>query len=938
MTRRRQLVVASARMLTFCFLILAGRTLVSAQSTDHAVLLHWNDFHGQVLPLNAKEKLRGGIRALADGIGQVRQNVGADRVLVLDAGDWFQGTPEGVIGNGRLVIDLFNALRVDVSQVGNHDFDLGEQNLQDLVQNCQFPVLGANVVDAEGRTRSYLRPFVIKACGGIRFGIIGLLTPETPHIVRHEIGQGLRVDDAKEVCRRLVPLVLASGAECIVVLSHLGFDAERALASAVPGLHLIVGGHSHTAVDPAWRESTNGTVVVQAGHKGEWLGRIDVRRAAPSGFEFTTRLTALDGRLAELTSTAGVEVERVLKQYGEDLSRLAREMSEEVGSAAVDLLPPARGVPFPRSSLLGSWLCQSLADAAGTAIAIHNVGGIRAPLLAGPITRRELLEISPFGNQVTRCSLRGADLEDLFRRMLERSFTIDPNGERTNNGQWLETWGLEVRWKTVGAGITLDSLRVNGEPLESDRIYEFATNDYLSNGGDGWGDLFARHAVPRSTGVEVYAATVQTALKSQAMNESIAPSPTANYQQVGTPWQRCLGVVGMGAILLLAVLLSRDRKHFPIRTVVWGLALQFTIAFFILRTAAGKQLFVWISDFFQRLMGFAGEGNAMVFGHLADKSKGFIFFTQVTGTIILVSTLAAMLYHMRVMQVIVYAIARLMQLTMRASGAESLSTAANIFLGQTEAPLTVRPYLATMTQSEILAMMTGGMATVAGGVLAAYVGFGIDAGHLLTASVMSAPATLMIAKIVLPETEIAKTAGRTPFDIARTDANLFDAMCRGASEGMKLSLNVMAMLIAVTAVVALVNYLIGFPQAWFGWQPVTLQQLLGWLFAPVAWLLGIEWREADEVGGLLGTRMVLNEFFAYIELGTLKETLLPRTTVLATYALCGFANFASIAIQIGGISSLEEGIRPQLARLGLLSMLGGTLACLMTAVVVGVFV
>ena len=336
----------------------------------------------------------------------------------------------------------------------------------------------------------------------------------------------------------------------------------------------------------------------------------------------------------------------------------------------------------------------------------------------------------------------------------------------------------------------------------------------------------------------------------------------------------------------------------------------------------------------------------MVFGPLANNGllteklgpgNGFIFVITVTATIILVAALSSLLYHYGILQLVVRGTAWVMQRLMRTSGSESLAAAANIFMGQTEAPLVIRPYLPRMTQSEILALMTGGMATIAGGVLAAYVSFGISAGHLLTASVMSAPAALLVAKIMLPETEKSETAAGASAKIPRETTNGLDALCRGASEGIMLAINVMAMLIAFVAVVALANYLIGLGLRQFGVENATpLQTLFGWINAPFAWLMGVPAKDCLAIGGVLGERIVINEFIGYLSLSKLTVTLDPRSYTLATYALCGFANFSSIAIQIGGIGSLAPNRRADLARLGLRAMVGGLLASYLTATMAGI--
>jgi CNT family concentrative nucleoside transporter len=353
-----------------------------------------------------------------------------------------------------------------------------------------------------------------------------------------------------------------------------------------------------------------------------------------------------------------------------------------------------------------------------------------------------------------------------------------------------------------------------------------------------------------------------------------------------------------------------------------------------------------------RLLGFADEGAKMVFGPLANSAlltdkwgadNAFIFVVTVTATIILVSALSSVLYHYGILQRVVRAMAWVMQRAMRTSGSESLAAAANIFMGQTEAPLVVKPYLPRMTRSELLALMVPGMASIAGGVLAAYVAFGqragrMDmAGHLITASFMSAPAALLIAKVMLPETEASETAAGASAKIERESTNGIDALCRGASEGMMLSINVMAMLIAFVAVVALINFLLAYPQNSLGVAtPVTLQKLFGWINAPFAWLIGVPWKDCVTVGEVMGERIVLNEFIGYLSLSEHAAQLDSRSFVLATYALCGFANFSSIAIQIGGIGALAPNRRADLAQLGLRAMVGGLLACYMTACVVGI--
>jgi CNT family concentrative nucleoside transporter len=415
---------------------------------------------------------------------------------------------------------------------------------------------------------------------------------------------------------------------------------------------------------------------------------------------------------------------------------------------------------------------------------------------------------------------------------------------------------------------------------------------------------------------------------------------------------KLVSLLGLFVMIGLAWACSLNRKQFPWRTVWSGLALQFVFALLILKTEFGARIFGFANAAVSRLLSFANEGASMVFGPLANPTlltekwgaeNAAIFAIIVTATIILVSSLSSLLYHYGILQRVVRGMAWVMQRAMRTSGSESLAAAANIFMGQTEAPLVVKPYLGQMTRSELLALMISGMATIAGGVLAVYVAFGqragrMDmAGHLLTASFMSAPAALLIAKVMLPEIEQSETVAGASARIERESANGIDALCRGAGEGMTLSLNVIAMLIAFVAVVALANFLLAYPQTALGVSaPVTLQTLFGWVNAPFAWLIGVPTKDCAAVGQLLGERIVLNEFIGYLSLSQRAPELDPRSFTLATYALCGFANFSSIAIQIGGIGALAPTRRVDLAQLGLRAMVGGLLACYMTAAVVGI--
>jgi len=403
-------------------------------------------------------------------------------------------------------------------------------------------------------------------------------------------------------------------------------------------------------------------------------------------------------------------------------------------------------------------------------------------------------------------------------------------------------------------------------------------------------------------------------------------------------------LVGLLVILAIAYAASTNRRAIDRRTVAWGLSLQVIFALIVLKTTPGQELFQALGQGINRLLAFSDVGSAFVFGALGSREAwpkimttvlgnegaqyGVIFAFQVLPTIIFIAALFAILYYLGVMQFVVRLFAIGMRRVMKASGAESLNVAASIFMGQTEAPLTIRPYLPGMTRSELMTVMTSGMAHISGGIMAAYVLFGIEARHLLTAVIMTAPGTLMMAKIFVPEIEQPKTMGTVKLEVERTDVNIIDAAGRGTSEGLHLALNVGAMLISFLALVAALN-------AGLGLAGLSLQQILGWAFAPLAWSMGVPWQDATTVGNLLGTRMVLNEFVAYSQLGPLKASLDPRSFTIATFALCGFANFSSIGIQIGGIGALAPERRHDLARLGLRAMLAGTLANFVTATIAG---
>jgi CNT family concentrative nucleoside transporter len=399
---------------------------------------------------------------------------------------------------------------------------------------------------------------------------------------------------------------------------------------------------------------------------------------------------------------------------------------------------------------------------------------------------------------------------------------------------------------------------------------------------------------------------------------------------------------GLALIGLIAYLLSSNRKAIRPRTILWGFGLQFLFALIVLKTTYGQIAFEKAGDKMRQLLDFASVGSSFVFGPIGNRpvwqdimtkvlgeegaKYGVIFAFQIAPTIIFIAALFAILYYFGVMQLIVRLFAWVMNRVMGASGAESLNVAASIFMGQTEAPLTIRPYLPRMTESELMTVMTSGMAHISGGIMAAYIAFGIDPKHLLTAVIMTAPGTLMLSKLFVPETGTPETLGTVKLNVAKTDVNVIDAAGRGTSEGLHLAMNVIAMLVSFVALIALTNALLGGIGGWFGMPDLSLQKLFGIVFAPIAWSLGVAWKDAPTIGNLLGTRMVLNEFIAFAQLGPMKDVLDPRSFTVATFALCGFANFASIGIQIGGIGALVPERRHDLARLGFRAMLAGTLA------------
>lgn len=436
--------------------------------------------------------------------------------------------------------------------------------------------------------------------------------------------------------------------------------------------------------------------------------------------------------------------------------------------------------------------------------------------------------------------------------------------------------------------------------------------------------------------------------------------------------ERLIGIIGIFVLLGIAWLLSNNRRKIDYRVVVWGIGLQILFAVIILKTGPGQALFFYARAFITKLLSFTDAGASFLFGNLylgapgiAESlgmggpfqlwdpatqhyvNIGMIFAFHVLPTIIFFASFMGILYHLGVMQKIVEFFAWIMRVTMGTSGSESLSAAGNIFVGQTEAPLLIKPYVSTMTKSELMAIMTGGFATIAGGVMAAYVRFGVDAGHLMAASVMSAPAALVMAKIIFPETEESVTRGGVKLKVEKRTSNVIDAAATGAADGLNLALNVGAMLLAFIALIAMFNYFLGkiddivnlitLHHTHFAWD-LSLKKIFGVIFSPLAFVMGVDLKDVAEVGNLLGTKISINELVAYVDLTKLKGVISERSYIIGTYALCGFANFSSIAIQIGGIGSIAPERRSDLAKIGLKAMFAGALASWLTATIAGILI
>jgi len=404
---------------------------------------------------------------------------------------------------------------------------------------------------------------------------------------------------------------------------------------------------------------------------------------------------------------------------------------------------------------------------------------------------------------------------------------------------------------------------------------------------------------------------------------------------------RFTGILGLLTMLSLAYIFSTDRRAIRGKTVAWGLGLQIVFAIFVLRIDYGRRIFQAAGGAANRVLSYAFFGSEFVFGDLGKQHSnvGFIFAFQVLPTVIFICALFAILYHYGIMQFVIRIMAWAMTRIMGASGAESLNVAASIFMGQTEAPVTIRPFLPDLTQSELMTVMTSGMAHVSGSIMAAYFAFGAEPRHVLSAVIMTAPGTILVSKMLVPETGQPRTAGRVvmPEDEQEKEnkENLLGAIARGTGDGLHMALNIGAMLIAFLALVHLLDAMFGGIHRHIGWFPTSLESVLGVLFSPIAWVIGIPWHDCPAIGNLLGTRMVLNELVAFTMLGPQKAVLDPRSFTIATFALCGFANFSSVGIQIGGIGALAPNRKGDLARLGIRAMLAGTMANLMSASIAG---
>ena len=923
-------------------------------------ILHTNDWHGQVRPLertiggSAEVTRTGGAVAVANAVERHRAEDSS--ALLVSAGDWFQGTPEGIVPRGRLMVDLMNALRYDAAVAGNHEFDLGEATLEDLAKRAQFPVLGSNIVGrADRRMRPYLTDTVIRDVKGVKVGITGLLLEGAAQVILAEHIKELDFAPEIETLERTVAALRQQGAEIVVVVNHIGAERNEQIIKEIPGIDVMIGGHRH-ATPLASGKMVGTTLIAQAMSNSRGLGV--VRITWDSAARRVTGRSATIEPLEYDPAASNRHVDTVMARYRD---QLALEIDGPLAFVEPVMVTEAmtrnrdRGVASP----LGSWIADTIRGHVGADVGFMNKGGVRKNLVPGPVTVRDFWEVSPFGNTIVTMSLTGGQILEL----VAASF-VDGT---THSG--LDISGLRVlipeSEDLASVGSPQLSAFVGEEPLELDRRYLVATNSFLAGGGDGY-DAFTRGTEVVNTGVLLREAEIAAARATR----TISPPTDLRWTIVPAPRERSLvatvarGIFGLIALLGIAWLFSTNRSRFPWRIAIGGVVMQLVIGLFLIEWQIGFFVFQGLSDVVNRLLAFTNEGATFVFGSAvtADSNVPGLAFRALP-TIIFFSCLMAILYHLRVMHLLIWCMAQVMTRVLGVTGAESMAVAANVFVGQTEAPLVVRRFLPNLTRSELASLMTGGFATVAGSVLAAYISFYESAGggeyvpHLLIASVMSAPAAFAISKVLVPETEKSETGDGMSLEFKAEADNVLDAAATGVSEGLKLWLNVFAMLLAFVALVAMIDWPLTALGDYLGEHTrftggLSLSRIFGWIFYPIAFAMGVDTADCGRFGALLGTKVGINEFLAYLQLQqeivyqanpqALAESghshaLSKRTIFMATYALCGFANFSSMGIQIGGIAPLVPERRSEIIQLALRTMIGGALASWMTATIAGMF-
>ena len=931
-------------------------TTLSAQTVD-ITLLHTNDWHGQVQPrrrtVDGETKLVGGAVALARAIDEQRRH--DPNAVLVSAGDWFQGTPEGMIPRGLLMIDMMNALGYRFACVGNHDFDLGEAELPKLGNRAKFPFLGSNIVDkTSGELLESVTDSAIIDVNGVRVGFAGLMTEDGADVIVKGAIPNVRFLNEIETARRIVGDLRRRGAEIVVFVNHVGPAHNVETAKAVDGIDVIIGGHHHSAVLPEGRAAGT-TLVAQAKSNGMGLGVVHLTYDRAAKKIVTKSAKVVD--LAYVPEARHPKVSTVLARYQD---QIAKEIDGPLAFREEVTLTAAleRDGTRDRSSAIGNWITDVMRTAAKADVAFQNKTGIRQDLAAGPVSVRDFFEVSPFGNTIVTMKLTANQIAELIALSLD--------SDQTRSG--LEFSGLTVA-RPEGDGrpdAAALHLTIGGETLDltkdGDRSFTVATNNFLAGGGDGYAP-FASGTDVIDTGIKLRDAEIDAARRTR----SLTPSTERRWKIRRRIIERSAvtsifrGLLGLAALIGLAWLLSLHRRRTPWRLIIGAVALQLVLGFLLIKVPLLYSVFEALTDAINKLLSFSNEGATFVFGKVVtgpNNTPGLAF--RALPTIIFFSCLMAVLYHLRVMHLLIWLLAKGLSRVLGVTGAESMAVAANVFVGQTEAPLVVRRFIPRLTKSELSSLMTGGFATVAGSVLAAYVSFYDQAGgseyvpHLLIASVMSAPAAFAISKIIVPETETSETGSDMSLEFKPVAGNVLDAAATGVSEGLKLWLNVFAMLLAFVAIVALIDWPLTAIGDWLNIDGgLSISRIFGWIFAPVAWLMGVDGADAGRFGALLGTKIGLNEFLAYLQLqqeivyvqdpealaaAGHAAPMSQRSIFMATYALCGFANFASIGIQIGGISPLAPERRKDIIDLALRAMLGGALASWMTATIAGMFV